>query len=93
MDKGEDLRSSGEGLRGFKSHPPHQPEFNWFLRRHSFSPAVWFACWLRGFSLVLYGVLYALSMFSMKEGTEGYPPTFEARSSSLFSSRRTDNPE
>jgi len=20
---GEDLRSSGEGLRGFKSHPPH----------------------------------------------------------------------
>ncbi len=22
--KGEDLRSSGEGLRGFKSHPPHQ---------------------------------------------------------------------
>ena len=22
-DKGEDLRSSGEGLRGFESHPPH----------------------------------------------------------------------
>ena len=49
---GEDLRSSGEGLRGFKSHPPHQYveiaggftkgdmpcQFQFFLFRKSLCP-------------------------------------------------------
>ena len=37
QDKGEDLRSSGEGLRGFKSHPPHYLFFEKGLEMSRFS--------------------------------------------------------